>query len=180
MLASFSPVEGSLVSKYSPSVGWCQAPSMKCANLRLWRSSQASASFGSSSAGPYSMEANFSAIFAMTILVEPADGFLRSANSYARTLDESNLGDWVSVICRVTACRVVVELAFNVGQHAAGAKTKQVRVEPAIPEFFFDQRQPVQRLLSRANSPGRLESDNHARALGVLADGAHHYQANRQ
>src|SRR5436309_2542778 len=60
--ASFSPLEGSKVSKYSPADGFCQAPWMKCPKRRSWRSSQAVASLGSSGAGPYSMVANFSAI----------------------------------------------------------------------------------------------------------------------
>src|ERR1700691_4931785 len=60
--ASFSPLEGSTVSKYSPADGACHAPLMKCPKRWLWRSNQACASFGSSGAGPYSIVTNFSAI----------------------------------------------------------------------------------------------------------------------
>src|ERR1022692_1847957 len=60
--ASFSPLEGSSVSKYSPAAGTCHVLLMKCSKRWPWRSSQARASLGSSGAGPYSMLANFSAI----------------------------------------------------------------------------------------------------------------------
>src|ERR1700678_481839 len=62
MEASFSPVDGSSVSKYSPEAGACQTPLMKWAKRRPWRSSQPCDSLGSSGAGPYSMVRNFSAI----------------------------------------------------------------------------------------------------------------------
>src|SRR6266446_6263052 len=61
-LASFSPVEGSVVSKYSPAEGSRHVPSVKCPNRRECWSSQLSASFASSGAGPYSIAANFSAM----------------------------------------------------------------------------------------------------------------------
>src|SRR5580693_7073147 len=61
-LASFSPVEGSAVSKYFPVEGAAHAPLMKCPKRRLWWSSHASASFASSGAGPYSIVTNFSAM----------------------------------------------------------------------------------------------------------------------
>src|SRR3989442_8339204 len=61
-LASFSPVEGSVVSKYSPAEGASHVPLMKWPKRRECWSSQLSASLASSGAGPYSMAANFSAM----------------------------------------------------------------------------------------------------------------------
>src|SRR5882724_188855 len=58
--ASFSPVEGSAVSKYFPSTGARHSPPIKCPNRRCRLSSHASDSFGSSGAGPYSIDLNFS------------------------------------------------------------------------------------------------------------------------
>src|SRR5882672_10791187 len=78
MEASFSPLEGSTVSKYSPAAGGCHAPLMKCPKRWPWRLSQACASVGSSGAGPYSMLTNFSAMlisvaqFALRLKIQPA------------------------------------------------------------------------------------------------------------
>ena len=44
--ASFSPFEGSMVSKYSPAAGCCHAPPMKRLKRRSWRSSQSYGFFG--------------------------------------------------------------------------------------------------------------------------------------
>ena len=49
-----------------------------------------------------------------------------------------------------------------------------------LSQLVLHQRQPVRRLLGRANAARRLESHRHARPLGIVADAPHHHQRNRQ
>src|SRR2546429_9208976 len=61
-LASLSPVEGSVLSKYSRAKGSRHAPLMKWPKRREWRARRVSASFASSGAGPDSMAGEFLAM----------------------------------------------------------------------------------------------------------------------
>jgi hypothetical protein len=68
--ASFSPFEGSTVSKYSPAAGACHPPPMKCwKRIAMTLQPGYVASFESSGAGPYSMLTNFSAMLIETLSI---------------------------------------------------------------------------------------------------------------
>src|SRR5579862_2771758 len=88
MLANFSAVEGSRVSKYSPVAGACHVPSINKPKRRAWRSSHEVASLGSSGAGPYSMETNFSAML-MSVLSKKSAQLMQSDDDTRR-----NNGPW--------------------------------------------------------------------------------------
>src|SRR6266849_10088873 len=165
-LASLSPVEGSVVSKYCPEAGFSQAPLMKCPNRRPCPSSQSSASRGSSGAAPYSILMNFSTML------------MRSCSIFSHSL--LPLGDRMTVVRRVAPRGMVLELPLDVRQHAAGAEAKQIRAKPRRAKLLFHQRQPFHRLLGRADAAGRFETDGHPGLVGILADGAGHHQADRQ
>src|SRR5579862_7892483 len=158
MLASFSPFEGSNESKYSPAAGVCHAPLMKRSKRRLWRSSQEMASLGSSGAGPYSMLTNFSAMLM---------GSVHSSS-------DSKLCDRMTVVSRISSGDVVLKLPLDVAEQSAGAKAKHFGAHPGLAQFFFDQGEPVERLLRGANAAGRLEAYGHAGLLCIFADGAKH------
>src|SRR5580700_5961771 len=168
--ASFSPLEGSIVSKYSPAVGACHAPLMKCPKRRPWRSSQACASLGSSGAGPYSIVRNFSAM----LIFDRLDSASPKSNS------SLHLRYGMTIFRRITSGRVMFQLPLDVSQQSTGAKPKQLGAHPRLPEFFFHHGQPVGRLLGSANAAGGFESHSHAGLLSILADGASHHQAHRQ
>src|SRR5579863_3162872 len=52
------------------------------------------------------------------------------------TLRET-LRDGVAVVGGVAAGGMVLELAFDVGEHAAGAETEEIGLEPGWAEFVF-------------------------------------------
>src|SRR3974390_448958 len=66
------------------------------------------------------------------------------------------LSERMPIFRRVSSRRVEFELALDVAEHAAGADTEQVRLHPAIPQLFFHQRQPLDRLLRSADTARRL------------------------
>src|SRR5215469_12597779 len=90
------------------------------------------------------------------------------------------LGDRVAIIRRITAGDVEFKLAFDVGEHAAGAKAEQMRLKPAVAQLFFHQGEPLERLFRGADASGGLEADGHAGFFAVFANGADHDQADRE
>src|SRR5579859_6857529 len=86
--------------------------------------------------------------------------------------------DGVAIVGGVAAGGVMLELALDIGEHAAGAEAEKFGVEPGIAEFFFHQREPFERLLGSANAAGRLEANSEASLQGVFANGARHDEAN--
>src|ERR1700688_4956033 len=167
--ASFSPFDGSSVSKYCPVAGACHVPLMKCPKRWLWRCSHACASFGSSGAGPYSIDTNFSAILMQV-------GSILS--SYRNHIWQ--LRNWMTILRRIASGRIVFKLPLDISQQPTCTKSKKLRPHPRLPQFFFHHGQPVGRLFCRTNAAGRLETHSHSRLLGVFADGASHYQTHGQ
>src|SRR5581483_506791 len=161
-LAIFSPVAGFSESKCTPSTGCCHSPPIKWPKVRLWRSSQASASLGSSGAGPYSMVRKFSAML------------MRLCSGPPRSCDR------MPIICRVVAGCVMLELPLNVVEKPACAEAEEFGFHPRRAKFFFHEREPFCRLLRSANTTGGLEAYGHTGFLSVFPDGASHDKANRQ
>src|SRR5580698_5461022 len=167
--ASFTPLEGSTVSKYSPPDGAGHAPLMKCPKRWPWRCSQACASFGSSGAGPYSIVAKFSA---MLIQVD--------STLFLFWQRPCELRDRMSILGRIATGRMVLQLPLDIAQQPARTKTKKLSADPRLPKLFFHHGQPVRRLFGSANPPGRLEAHSHPCLLRIFADGAGHHKAHRQ
>src|SRR6266567_3743719 len=124
-----------------------------------WRSlSQSNTRVGDSGAGPYSIVSKISVTFMLSL---PLDH-------------------------RVVVCRRVVtgsevrKLPFDVGKQAAGANAEERIVQPLVAQLLFHQDQPIERLFGIANAASRLKAYLVASSLEVIADGPHHYQADRE
>src|SRR6266699_3903090 len=155
--ASGLPVEGLMVSRYLPLAGFTHWPLMK--SPKGWRSlSQSNTRVGDSGAGPYSIVSKISVTFMLSL---PLDH-------------------------RVVVCRRVVtgsevrKLPFDVGKQAAGANAEERIVQPLVAQLLFHQDQPIERLFGTANAASRLKAYLVASSLEVIADGPHHYQADRE
>src|SRR5271168_263422 len=121
MEASFSPLEGSIVAKYSPAAGACHVPLMKCPKRWLCRSSQACASLGSSGAGPYSMVRNFSAM----LIFDRLDSAFLKTNRHLRY--------GMTIFRRITSGRLMLDLPLDISQQPSRAKPKQLGAHPRLP-----------------------------------------------
>src|SRR5688572_6420025 len=77
----------------------------------------------------------------------------------------------VAVERRVAAGDVVLELALDVGEQAAGAEAEEGRLHPVATELLAHEDQPGERILGGGDAAGRLEADLEAGALPVVADG---------
>ncbi len=130
MEASFSPLEGSSVSKYSPEAGACHVPLMKCPKRCPWRSNQACASLGSSGAGPYSIVKNFSAM-------------LMQVGSILSSSRSRQLRYGMTILRRIASGRVVFQLPLDVAQQPTRAKSKKLRTHPRLPQLLFHHSQPI-------------------------------------
>src|SRR6267154_4778350 len=84
--ASFSPVAGSLVSKYFPSSGARHLPAIKCPNRRLLASSHSKDSLASSGAGPYSIVPNFSITLIRLVSLTQLDGDVPPSSDQLREI----------------------------------------------------------------------------------------------
>src|SRR5260370_16694842 len=74
----------------------------------------------------------------------------------------------------------MLQLPLDVAQQAAGAEAKHFCPHPRQAKLLFDQRQPLNGLLRRADPACWLETDRHSGLLRVFADGTSHYQADWQ
>src|ERR1051326_3634118 len=183
MSASFSPVEGSAVSKYFPSSDARNLPAMKCPN-RLWRaSSHSKDSLASSGAGPYSIVVNFSMMLICLFSMRRAADHkvaLRRCRYHHSAVQTGLSCQRMPINRRISAGSVKLQLAFYIREHAARAETEELWPQPRIAQLFFHQRQPLERLLGGANSASRFESSHHSGFLRVLANRPRHYQSNRK
>ena len=80
----------------------------------------------------------------------------------------------------IAAGGVVVELALDIGEQAAGADAEAGGVEPSGAELLTHEDLPDEHLLGAADAAGGLEADDLAGALVEGADGAGHHQADGQ
>ncbi len=80
----------------------------------------------------------------------------------------------------VAAGGVVVELAFDIGEQAAGANAETGSVQPGGAELLAHEDLPGERLLGAADAAGGFEADDLAGARVEGADGAGHHQADGQ
>src|SRR5579859_4327604 len=81
---------------------------------------------------------------------------------------------------RVASGDEVLELAFDVSEHAAGAEAEEMRLKPRAAQLFLHEREPIERLLRGADSTRGLEADGVSGALGEGAQGADHHQSDRK
>src|SRR5207245_5912145 len=133
----FSPVEVSAVSKEFPSTGARHSPPIKCPNRPCRPASHASDSFGSSGAGPYSIDLNFSAtlicLFSFNSHPEISTVFRRNrtiSTGASVQLHRAQLGPSshrVPVIRRIASRHMEFQLPLDICQHSTRAKPKQVR-----------------------------------------------------
>src|SRR5208337_4589558 len=66
------------------------------------------------------------------------------------------------VLCGITPGGMMLQLPFDVTQQAAGSETKHFRPQPRRAKLLFDHRQPLDRLLRRADAARWLETHRHS------------------
>src|SRR6266481_726417 len=86
----------------------------------------------------------------------------------------------MTVIRRITSRGIMLQLPFDIRQHAADAKPEELCLAPRIAEVLLHQGEPLKRLLRRANATRWLETHGPFGVLRVLANSARHDQADWQ
>src|SRR3989442_15632111 len=81
---------------------------------------------------------------------------------------------------RVAPRHEVLELSLDVGEERRGTEPEQIGPQPAVPELFLHEDEPVQRLFGLADPTRRLEPDGVSRTLVVVADLPRHHHADRK
>ena len=85
-------------------------------------------------------------------------------------------GYGVTIEGGITAAHVMFELAFNIREKTRRADTEQFRLEPRTPQFLFHQDLIREHGFRTGHTARRLETDQDAGTLLVIADHAHHHQ----
>merc|ERR1719186_411925 len=84
-------------------------------------------------------------------------------------------------VCRrVPPCHPVEQLPLYVSQQTAGADSEHVVVEPVVAQLLLDEYEPCDRVLSRPDSPRRLESYGVSRSLVILPYSPRHHHTHGQ
>src|SRR5262249_54191402 len=86
----------------------------------------------------------------------------------------------VAVRRRVPAGRGGPGRALDVGEQRPRPEPERVGWAPPAAELVLEGGGPLERLFRGADSSGRLQADQLARALAIVADGASHDQPDRQ
>lgn len=80
----------------------------------------------------------------------------------------------------VAAGGMVVQLALDIGQQAAGADAEAAGRQPGSAQFLPHEDLPGEGLFGAADAAGGLEADDLAGAFVIAADGARHHQTDGQ
>ena len=80
----------------------------------------------------------------------------------------------------IAAGGMVMQLALDIGEQAAGADAEAAGSQPGSAELLPHEDLPGEGLFGAADAAGGLEADDLTGALVIAADGAGHHQADGQ